>query len=92
MPCYDPPIHFPADCTKTRAKLDITTRLACMFCHFVESQNGTIPPWAQEWWLQHQKFDAERKLRDPAFAQESEIRKQALAKLTDTEKRVLGIL
>lgn len=43
------------------------------------------------WWNQHKKKDKERHIREQVQARRNAIKKTALAKLTDEERRALGI-
>lgn len=42
------------------------------------------------WWIEHQAADAAREARDTAEFARAELKRQALAKLTPEERKVLG--
>ena len=45
----------------------------------------------QIWWRDHQKVDAERKKRDYEDRKQKHLKKQALSKLTTSERKALGL-
>ena len=44
-----------------------------------------------DWWEEHQAADATRELREAAEAKREQLRQEALAKLSDSEKEALGL-
>jgi len=79
MPCYnggsEPPIRTVVETVyrdtgiseafvnALQKRCDITTRVACELFTEYEKQNKPIPNYAQEWWDEHKKLDAERKAK-----------------------------
>ncbi len=53
MPCHDDRPD------PDKAKLQITTRLACILCRSLEALGEGIPEFARAWWEQHKKDDTE---------------------------------
>jgi len=47
--------------------------------------------WLQEWWLDHQKRDRDRKRREIIAAEKAAKKQAALAKLSDEDKKILGL-
>jgi len=45
----------------------------------------------QIWWRDHQRVDAQREAAEKEKQEEKKVKAQALAKLTEAEKRALGI-
>lgn len=50
MPCHDD--RDDSDREDSQKRLDITTRLACMYC-----KSNPVPDWAADWWHNHQLYD-----------------------------------
>jgi hypothetical protein len=46
----------------------------------------------QMWWRNHQRHDQKRVMGQKQNQQDAKLRRQALAKLTPTEKKVLGLV
>lgn len=85
MPCMDAgpsPEQERLDAKRreqAEADRHVMARLACDYCRLIERGSESIPAWAQDWWKRHKKDDDKR------------IRREAIAKLTPEERRVLGI-
>lgn len=45
----------------------------------------------QNWWNEHKQRDVERRLREQEEARRMRVKRNALAKLTDAEKKALGV-
>jgi len=90
MPCHD---AGPSREETERSRRDhqTMTRLACDRCREIEARGGTVPEWAQEWWTNHKRKDAERLERDLRAQREAKIRAHAIAKLTPEEREELGV-
>lgn len=43
------------------------------------------------WWEAHQVADQQRRLREKSDAERKQMQQEALAKLTDDERRILGL-
>lgn len=96
MPCmsYDDRPDYSA--REWKSKTDKLARIACKaMTELVEQGKADFllikDDEVREWWDQHQ--EADRKAREAREKKEHEkrIRKEALAKLTDEEKKILGI-
>lgn len=63
--------------------------------HFLGAVNwdevGVSRKMVQAWWTAHKKEDDKRRKREAAEARKNELRKAALAKLTDEERKALGL-
>ena len=86
-------LDSPPDIYGDTSKLDEHTRMLCDCCKHAHAKGlvSELPLELQIWWRDHQKADEIRmeKLRKKA---EFERKKQrALSKLTDEERRVLGL-
>ncbi len=73
------------------SELNIMIRLACDRCQEIESRGGEIPMWAVEWWENHKRQDEEQSQRTEEARRSSDIRKKAIAKLTQQERDELGV-
>jgi hypothetical protein len=82
------------------AKLNDATVMLCTLCRgMTEAQmtatiyNGRIPHARKlaDWWEAHQKADAAREARELEAKTREAHRQSALSKLTDEERRALGI-
>jgi hypothetical protein len=67
MPCYDGrddagQLHSQIAALKER--LNITTRLACDYCKHLEELHCTVPAFAQAWWKEHKRIDAQRSAKE----------------------------
>ncbi len=61
MPCNSYDSH-PMMTTAIKQRLDITTKLACLYCKGAKK----VPKWAEAWWKHHQNIDAKR-IKEEAF-------------------------
>jgi hypothetical protein len=91
MPCRS---DYPDEglSAEERETQDVTTRLACEYCHYLENHKGPpVPSWAKVWWARHKAIDELRTQREMEEAQTRNLRKRALAKLTREERKLLGV-
>lgn len=102
MPCTDGGIPYPP----TREE-KLNAMAPAMLCALVstldkEALEGVLKKvnWAEagithaefdEWWALHKRRDASRRAREKEYAERDKQRKDAIAKLTPAERRVLGI-
>lgn len=104
--CDDyPPVPTQADMYKKEA--DKVTELLCSFCEMVERATQLddgcmrvgdltlMPSKVRDWWEAHKEVDRKRREKEEAERKRREaadkLRKDALAKLTPAEKKVLGL-
>ena len=52
---------------------------------------GVKRSWAENWWVEHKEEDAERRIREAEEAAREAARISALSKLTNAEKKALGL-
>ncbi len=90
MPCSDGGPSY-EQTQRDAEEHQILTRLACDRCREIEARGGLVPTWAQEWWTDHKREDAEREAQNQRAKQEAAIRRRAIAKLTPEEREELGV-
>jgi len=77
------------------AALNDATRLLCQACGILESNKIALPTELAAWWKDHQERDKARIKAENALLakqkEEAKVKKQALSKLTEAEKKALGI-
>lgn len=90
MPCMD---GGPSREEQQRQNDDFNTitRLACARCKDLENRNQPIPKFAQDWWLRHKEADRIRAKRDRERRELEEKKQNALKKLSNEDKKVLGL-
>ncbi len=96
MPCqsYEDPRDTAADLKSLRDKL---ARIACAaLTHIEESGDGLEVlilknPEVADWWRAHKEADRKAQERARREMEREQLRKGALAKLSDAEKKALGI-
>lgn len=85
-----------AEVKKLKKEADKLARIACTAMtaleemgkeDFVLLKNEEV----RSWWEQHKIDDAKERNREDADLEKKRIREEALAKLSDAEKKVLGI-
>lgn len=54
-------------------------------------ESGVTEKEFRSWWKEHKREDAERRKRQREADRKERLRKSALSKLTDEEKKILGI-
>ena len=96
MPCMSYDDRSDYDALDWKTKTDKLARIACKAMEeLVKSGKADFllikDDEVREWWEQHQ--EADRKAREERAKKrlESKIRREALAKLSDEEKKILGI-
>jgi hypothetical protein len=90
MPCIDPD----ADrryISELNSRVQELTALLCEACGLLEAQDiaGSVP--LRAWHLEHKAKDAARAQEEQDSAWRRGVVEAALAKLTDEERRILGI-
>lgn len=92
MPCRDDRSSY--DYSEERA--DKMTRIACKaMTELVDQGRAEFllirDDEVREWWTAHQEFDRQRRAEEYQRETEDALKKEALAKLTDEEKQLLGL-
>ena len=94
MPCTDPFADAQAD-REQRRRLDAATRLLCGLCKYVENRiSGKVIGHIYgltNWWEEHKKKDEERMECERFEEHRRKVKQAALSKLTDEERKVLGL-
>ena len=100
MPCYDGSGPSYSDNTyemrKMKERNDLLARVACRALTELED-NGIADllllrdDETREFWIKHKEFDRKRKAAEAEKLRLEEVKKAALAKLSDEEKASLGI-
>lgn len=90
MPCRD---HGYED-----SGLDVLRRrntelaqLLCIACETMDDDNLRLPPRVQIWWDEHKRLDAIQRAEEAEQERKHKVKMGALAKLTDEERKLLGI-
>lgn len=94
MPCNDGP--------RLEDELrERNTHLAQMLCWLMNRLEGHHAEWTAKalntnhmlkmWWKEHKRLDAERKQLEEAKVKAEQVRQQAIAKLSPSERRALGL-
>jgi hypothetical protein len=98
MPCRSYPEDFPEEMNKlTQAKLDIVSRIACKALQHIEDSGDGLEMLIlkdreiAEWWSAHKEADRKEQERKRKEAETKRLKKEALAKLTTEEKKILGL-
>jgi hypothetical protein len=100
MPCYDGGGPSYSDNTdelrRMKARIDLLARVACRA--LTELEDNGIADFlllrddeTREFWEKHKEFDRKRKAAEAEKLRLEEVKKTALAKLTDEEKAALGV-
>jgi hypothetical protein len=100
MPCYDgggPSYSDNSDeLRRMKARIDLLARVACRALTELED-NGIADMLllrddeTREFWIKHKAFDRARKAEEAEKLRLAEVKKTALAKLTNEEREALGI-
>lgn len=69
--------------------VDKHTEMLCNFCQSNDVKDYSLE--LQIWWRDHQKKDAERLRKEQEAIQSEKDRQKALSKLSDYEKKLLGV-
>jgi len=93
MPCRSDDRY---DCDSSKPELDKVTRLLCDVCKHLEKGHSASfifnsPSELSTWWKKHQAEDQKREAVEKAEALKEQKKRDALNKLTDEEKKLLGI-
>ena len=99
MPCYDgsgPSYSDTFEMQQMKARNDLLARVACRALTELED-NGIADMLllrddeTREFWIKHKEFDRKRKAAEEKKLRLEEVKKAALAKLTNEEREALGI-
>ena len=99
MPCYDgsgPSYSDTFEMQQMKARNDLLARVACRALTELED-NGIADllllrdDETREFWIKHNEFDRKRKAAEEKKLRLEELKKTALAKLTNEEREALGI-
>jgi len=99
MPCYDgsgPSYSDTFEMQQMKARNDLLARVACRALTELED-NGIADMLllrddeTREFWIKHKAFDRARKAEEEKKLRLEELKKTALAKLTNEEREALGI-
>ena len=99
MPCYDgsgPSYSDTFEMQQMKARNDLLARVACRALTELED-NGIADllllrdDETREFWIKHKEFDRARKAEEEKKLRLEELKKTALAKLTNEEREALGI-
>jgi hypothetical protein len=96
MPCY---ITGSAEgdarlsASESHAKATEMADMLCSLCERIEKHKISIvlPDKVQLWWDNHKKIDAERIKRENKEAARLRLKANAIAKLSDDERKALGL-
>jgi len=107
MPCVGPTPGECAEMEKQQnairygehaSNLDMATRVACALWAGMKTLKTrheleeAFEPWVLKWGREHDAFDKSRRQRDKEKEEAVALANRALAKLTDTEKKALGLM
>lgn len=80
---------------------DAYTKLLCEACHKMQEDgrddriiyDGKNPEARKlaDWWDSHKEFDRKRLLKEGAKSKWDELKKEAISKLTEEERNILGL-
>lgn len=100
MPCVSDG-YYPSFEDQVRKELNLVRAIACGLLKLDDSietlsevdwkEQGITLDQAQEWWLDHQQRDRARKRQELLAAEKQAKKDAALAKLTDEDRKILGI-
>ena len=96
MPCRDY-MDDVDDRREIQKKLDMLSRIACKALQHIEDSNDGMEvlilkdPEIAKWWPAHKAADRREQARLKALAEEERIRKEALAKLSAKERKILRL-
>lgn len=93
MPCNDGMVLGSQPDYETRRRLDHVTSLLCSVLGAWEANGLDInfTPGLAKWWEQHKEVDRQRIAREQAEAERQRKAQEALSKLTEEERRILGL-
>lgn len=87
MPCQDYRDNSYEDTTK----IDKLTRMLCYLCGSCQPKLIKDNPELSLWWKEHQEQDRKRIASELAEEERKTLKRVALSKLTNEEKKALGI-
>lgn len=90
MPCYS---EYPSERdTRQSSEIDKLTRMLCSTLRLLDHrQVEMLNPETKRWWNKHQAWDKKRLAREAEAAKRLEAKKRGLKKLTDYERKALGL-
>lgn len=90
MPCNDGIIDFQNDreylTLDIKKRLDITTRLACMYCTTVVQ----VPDFAKVWWKKHQIEDKKRIKQELFDKEQKKLKAKQTKEMDALKKKILN--
>lgn len=89
MPCYD---SRDDDNSELYTKINRLTRVACDMAKVIKTvgQFGRLSFESRQWVAEHEALDRQHRREELAARRKEEVRRNALMKLTDVERAVLG--
>lgn len=101
MPCHIYPtrmnvIEIMERENKLKEEINKLTDLLCTMCRTVKHmevgpQYLNMPTDVYDWWRSHQKIDKKRREQRKQEKINNKIRKRVLERLTETERKLLGV-
>lgn len=84
------------DIKKLREDHDKVTRMLCTLCSVLEERyrtvwNNVVSYELRDWWTAHQEVDKKRRAAEAFAKHQTDVKKRALAKLSDEELAALGL-
>ena len=92
MPCYDERSSPGYIYKENREKIDKLTRMLCTVLSSLPStQVKSLNKEINDWWAKHQEWDRRRLATEAEARRKEELKRRAKAKLTEQERKALGI-
>jgi hypothetical protein len=98
MPCQGGPNPPDWEISCYKEEIDKLSSLLCSLCDSIESANLSpelvsflMPKKVISWWRNHKYVDESRKASERKLQELSQLRENALAKLSKKEKTALGL-
>ena len=92
MPCYDERSSPEYIYKESTAKIDKLTRMLCTVLGSLPStQVKSLNKEINDWWVKHQEWDRRRLTAEAETRRKEELKRRAKAKLTEQERKALGI-
>lgn len=66
-------------------------QLLCIACETMDTENTRLPARVQVWWDKHKELDRQQRAAEAENERKHKLKMGALAKLTDEERKLLGI-
>ena len=93
MPCMGPDPREMAGWERRNLEDEIhkLTNMLCALCRNNENDGRSMPRRVTTWWKKHKVIDEQRKRAADEKKKKKELKASGLSKLTDPEKRALGL-